>query len=68
MTMLANMTSENGKGLSGIRQSYLGAERDLEAGNKAVLVSATNHMDQLRRLFGKIGSNYQKLARGLASV
>ena len=62
MQLLANMTSENGKGLSGIRQSYLGAEKDLEAGNKAVLMSATNHMDQLRGLFGKIGSNYQKLA------
>ena len=62
MQLLANMTSENGKGLSGIRQSYLGAEKELEAGNKAVLVSATNHMDQLRGLFGKIGTNYQKLA------
>jgi CPA2 family monovalent cation:H+ antiporter-2 len=62
MQLLANMTSENGRGLSGIRQSYLGAEKDLEAGNKAVLVSATNHMGQLRGLFGKIGSNYQKLA------
>ena len=62
MTLLANMTSEDGKGLSGIRQSYLGAEKDLEAGNKAMLVSATNHMDQLRGLFGKIGNNYKKLA------
>jgi CPA2 family monovalent cation:H+ antiporter-2 len=68
MTMLANMTSEDGKGLSGIRQSYLGAEKDLEAGNKAVLVSATNHMDQLRGLFGRIGSNYQKLATAPASA
>ena len=51
MELLANMTSENGKGLSGIRQSYLGAENELEAGNKAVLVSATNHMDQLMGLF-----------------
>ena len=39
----------------------------LEAGNKAVLVSATNHMDQLRGLFGKIGTNYQKLATNTAS-
>ena len=62
MELLANMTSENGRGLSGIRQSYLGAGKDLEAGNKAVLVSATNHIDQLRGLFGKIGTNYQKLA------
>ena len=68
MTMLANMTSEDGKGLSGIRQSYLGAEKDLEAGNKAMLVSATNHMDQLRGLFGKIGNNYQKLAAAPGSA
>ena len=31
MQLLANMTSENGKGLSGIRQSYLGAEKELKA-------------------------------------
>jgi hypothetical protein len=68
MQLLANMTSENGRGLSGIRQSYLGAEKDLEAGNKAVLVSATNHMDQLRGLFGKIGTNYQKLAAAPVSA
>ena len=68
MTMLANMTSEDGKGLSGIRQSYLGAEKDLKAGNKAMLVSATNHMDQLRGLFGKIGNNYQKLAAAPGSA
>jgi Trk K+ transport system NAD-binding subunit len=68
MQLLANMTSEDGKGLSGIRKSYLGAEKDLEAGNKAVLVSATNHMEQLRGLFGKIGANYQKLAIGPVSA
>ena len=56
------MTSENGRGLSGIRQSYLSTEKELETGNKAILISATNHMDQLRSLFGKIGANYQKLA------
>jgi len=65
MQLLANMTSEEGKGLAGIRQSYLSAEKELEAGNKAVLVSATNHMDRLRSLFGKIGANYQKLATAL---
>ena len=46
----------------GIRQSYLGAEKDLEAGDKAVLVAATSHINQLRGLFGKIVINYQKLA------
>jgi hypothetical protein len=67
MQLLASMTSEDGQGLSGIRRSYLGAEKDLEAANKAVLVSATNHMDRLRGLFGKIGSNYQKLAAATAA-
>ena len=62
MQLLANMTSEDGTGLAGIRQTYLGAEKDLDASNKAILVSATNHMDRLRGLFGKIGANYQKLA------
>jgi hypothetical protein len=62
MQLLVNMTSEDGKGLAGIRQTYLGAEKDLDASNKAILVSATNHMDRLRGLFGKIGANYQKLA------
>jgi len=47
------MTPEDGKGLAGIRKTYLGAEKDLEAANKAVLVYATSHMDRLRGLFGE---------------
>lgn len=62
MQLLANMTSEDGTGLGGIRQTYLGAEKELDATKKTVLVSATNHMDRVRGLFGKIGANYQKLA------
>jgi CPA2 family monovalent cation:H+ antiporter-2 len=62
MELLASMTSEDGGGLSGVRQSYLSADKNLEAGNKAVLVSATNHMDRLRSLFGRIGANYKKLS------
>jgi hypothetical protein len=62
MTLLSNMTSAEGAGLAGIRQTYLGAEKELEAHSKAVLISATNHMDRLRDLFGKIGGNYQKMA------
>ena len=62
MDLLSKMTSEDGRGLSNIRQHYLGDAEDLEAENKAVLVSATNHMDQLRGILGKIGGNYQKLA------
>jgi len=62
MDLISKMTSEDGGGLSNIRQHYLGDTNDLEAKNKAELVSATNHMDQLRSILGKIGSNYQKLA------
>jgi len=62
MDLLSKMTSENGQGLSNIRQHYLGDTKDLEAKNKAVLISATIHMDQLRSILGKIGSNYQRLA------
>lgn len=62
MDLLTKMTSDDGGGLSNIRQHYLGDAEDLDAENKAVLVSATNHMDQLRGTLGKIGSNYQRLA------
>jgi CPA2 family monovalent cation:H+ antiporter-2 len=67
MELLAAMTSEDGRGLSSIRKSYLSAETELAAGDKATLVSATNHMDRLRSLFGKIGANYQKLAATLVT-
>jgi hypothetical protein len=39
---------------AGIRQSYPGADKELNEGNKAVvLVWATNHIDQLRGHFGR---------------
>jgi CPA2 family monovalent cation:H+ antiporter-2 len=62
LEILQKMTAEDGRGLSGIRETYLSAERDLDTSQKAVLLSATNHMDRLRGLFGRIGANYQKLA------
>ena len=53
----------------GIFFKKLAADKEpLEAANKAVLVSATNHMDRLRGLYGKIGSNYQKLASTAATA
>ena len=66
MDLMSNMTSEDGRGLSSIRKSYLSAEKELDAENKAVLISATNHMDRLRSLFRIIGTNYQKLANAPA--
>ncbi|TNF99644.1 MAG: hypothetical protein EP297_05190 [Gammaproteobacteria bacterium] len=62
MLILKSITSDSGKGLSRIREAYLGEERDLAPELKALLLSATNHMDRLRRLFGSVGNNYMKLA------
>ena len=59
--ILQNMTSPDGGGLSKIRESYLGAEADLDSSVKAILVSATNHIDQLKSYFSFIGKNYKKL-------
>lgn len=61
MLMLRQMTSSEGGGLSRIRESYLNA-KDLDSSEKALLLSATNHMDRLRDLFGAVGKNYEKLA------
>ena len=66
LELLRNMTSGNGKGLVGIRESYLSAERDLATGSKALLVSATNNMDRLRGLFGHVADNYRRLAGAAA--
>ena len=60
--ILKNMASGERGGLSRIRESYLGAEADLDAGTKAILLSSTNHMDRLKSLFGLVGENYRKLS------
>jgi hypothetical protein len=61
MHVLETMTSAQGKGFGGIRKKYLGAERELGTGHKALLLSATSRMDRLRTLFGEVGNNYRKL-------
>lgn len=63
LELLQNMTSSEGVGLSRIRESYLGAERNLDTQTKAVLLSATNRMERLRQLFGSAGENYRKAAQ-----
>lgn len=68
MRVLGTMTSAQGKGFGGIREKYLGAERDLGVEGKALLLSATSHMDRLRTLFGEVGNNYRKLAGELAAA
>jgi len=62
MTILKNMTSDGGKGLSKIRESYLGTEAELDTETKGLLLSSTNHMDRLKSLFGIVGENYRRLA------
>ena len=62
MLILQNMTSGEGKGLSRIREAYLGEDHDLTPELKALLLSATNHMDRLKQLFGSVGENYMKLS------
>ena len=62
MMLLKNMTSDEGKGLSRIRESYLGVDTVLEPAAKALLLSSTNRMDRLRTLFRHVGENYRKLA------
>jgi hypothetical protein len=66
LELLRNMTSGDGKGLAGIRESYLSTERELATDSKALLVSATNNMDRLRGLFGHVADNYRKLAGAAA--
>jgi hypothetical protein len=58
------MTSNEKGGLSRIRESYLGAEKDLDASGKSLLLSSTNHIDRLRSLFGQVGNNYRRLSEG----
>lgn len=68
MEMLHAMTSDDGKGLARIRKAYLDTEMNLEKEEKAALITATNTMDRLRGLFGKVGHNYKRLARIQAST
>jgi len=62
MSILQRMTGREGEGLARIRQNYLGPAVGLDADTKAMLLSSTNHMDQLKSLFGLVGQNYRKLA------
>lgn len=62
MQILTGMTSRKGRGLARIRENYLGGGKNLAPEIKAVLVSATNHMERLKALFGVVGESYRKLA------
>ncbi|MFT5521051.1 MAG: CPA2 family monovalent cation:H+ antiporter-2 [Enterobacterales bacterium] len=62
MEMLKNMTQGEGQGLASIRQNYLDDKHELDSGSKALLLSSTNHIESLRKIFGSIGQNYKKLS------
>ena len=63
LQLLRRMTSDEHQGLARIRECYLREESGLDVDTKALLLSCTNHIDQLRRLFGAVGDNYRTLAR-----
>ncbi|NCA72290.1 MAG: hypothetical protein EOM91_19905 [Sphingobacteriia bacterium] len=63
LQLLRRMTSDEHQGLARIRECYLREESGLDVDTKALLLSCTNHIDQLRRLFGAVGDNYRMLAR-----
>ncbi len=62
LTLLRHMTSDGGGRLSSIRESYLGESHQLGAESKALVLSTTNHIEQVRGLFRNISENYQGLA------
>jgi hypothetical protein len=61
--ILRVLTSEDDGGISKIRQTYLGDEKDLDQKSKAKMLSSTGNMTRLKQLFRAVGANYQKLAQ-----
>jgi len=62
LKIFKKLTSRKGKGVSRIRESYLSRDKNLAPATKMCLVSATNHMERLKTLFGLVGDNYRRLA------
>ena len=62
LRILTALTSADGGGMSKIRGRYLDIDQELAPATKALMVSATGHMDQLKEFFGALGKNYQRLA------
>lgn len=63
LNIIKTLTSDEGGGISKIRQTYLGVEKDLAPETKALFLASTNSMARLRQLFGRVGGNYEKLAQ-----
>ena len=62
LRILTALTSGEGGGMSKIRGRYLDIEQKLTPATKALMVSATGHMDQLKEFFGTLGKSYERLA------
>ena len=62
LRILTALTSADGGGMSKIRGRYLDIDQELAPATKALMVSATGHMDQLKEFFGALGKNYERLA------
>jgi CPA2 family monovalent cation:H+ antiporter-2 len=63
MEILRGLTSDEKGGISKIRQSYLGEEKNLDRQTKALLLSSTTNMSRLKQMFRAVGANYLKLAQ-----
>jgi CPA2 family monovalent cation:H+ antiporter-2 len=59
--VLRVLTAEEDGGISKIRHTYLGEEKQLDQKTKAKLLSSTGNMTRLKQLFRTVGANYQKL-------
>lgn len=64
MLILQKMTSSE-VGLSKMREKYLAVEQEFDSETKTLLLSVTNSLAHLKRLFGSLGQNYQKLYQTL---
>jgi CPA2 family monovalent cation:H+ antiporter-2 len=62
LRILSTLTSGEDGGMSKIRGRYLDGDQALAPATRALMVSATGHMDQLKELFGALGKNYERLA------
>jgi len=63
--LLKAMTSNNSKGIEKIRSIYMNGKHDFDQSSNVLLLSATNLTERLIILFGKIGQDYDKLARAM---
>ena len=61
MLILESMTGDENNSLTKIRESYLSHTYNLDSVHKALMLSATSDMDNLKHLFMLLGKNYKVL-------